>query len=123
RVLPPPRRREIEKSRNRGRGQTQESTTAELHGMSPSSASTPPKSGRWSWVRIAPRESCFWNAFAPADGTCAARCNERDLGTSRLKGRLVGNLHHCDVFAEGCGDGFFGSPRNHRRLLATARAC
>src|SRR5262249_382178 len=90
--------------------------------MSPSSASTPPKGGRWSWVRIAPREPCFWNAFAPADGTCAARCKEGDPGTSRLKGRLAGKLHHWDVFAEGRSDGFFGSPRNHRRLLATARA-
>jgi hypothetical protein len=57
---------------------------------------------------MAPRESCFWNAFAPADGTCAARCHEGDLGTSRLKGRLAGKLHHCDVSAEGRSDGFFG---------------
>src|SRR5215813_6061776 len=75
--------------------------------MSPfSSASTPPKSGRWSRVPMAPRESCFWNAFAPADGTCAARCHEGDLGLSRLKGRLAHKLHQSDGSAQGRGADF-----------------
>src|SRR5215472_8029008 len=44
RIVLCPRQRRSEKPRNGGPSQTQESTTAELHGMSPSSASTPLKS-------------------------------------------------------------------------------
>src|SRR5262249_7318499 len=52
------------------------------------------------------RECCFRNAFAPADGTCAARCNEGDLGLSRLKGRLADKLHQSDGSAQGRGVDF-----------------
>jgi hypothetical protein len=53
-------------------------------------AMRPGKSGR-SRLGADPhreQELAISNAMAPADGTHAARCDDRDFGTSRVKGRL-----------------------------------